>query len=600
MTLVSNAWRDQALDAVETHLTAGYGAEELSADELVRAGLFGDFDRAWRIKSDADLPNLILGTELDFPAVPPRIAVEDGEQWHLRIPHIESNGCVCLFPGQTSADQSNIGEVIDSVVARAVRTIRDGISGVNRGDFLTEVESYWKPDPDQKHSRIFFIGNPAPPSRLVWSASVGRTVLVGDSKRQCIDWLENFHRGAKFRQQIENSLLLHTARGIYPDGYFESSGDLIRYVEIHHPDQLNNLASLVTRSSRHPKVFLAMESGNGTALLAGFLTWKGPIVAPRSAPYIPQTGLMNGFRNGKVSAPALVGKFREGKFSRTPVFRAYPEWIHTRGGAAGIANLVDKSVVLIGAGSLGADVAQLLSNAGLQKLTIVDNDLLSMDNIGRHLLGAREVGMDKSVALRKHLLGQFPHVRINSYTKKWEALLDEDDFPLFKSDLIISLTGEWPSDSRLNIELRARGGPLAIFGWTEPHGLAGHALLVAPRGGCAACGRNAFGEVNHRVTDWPQSQLQPIPACGGFYQPYGAVETGPIKSMIASLAIDCLQNSPKHSELRTWLGNRTQIENLGGKVTDEWLPRLQDPSVLGQTVSKRWPISDQCPQCRET
>ncbi|MES2736624.1 MAG: ThiF family adenylyltransferase [Verrucomicrobiota bacterium] len=601
MTLISSQWREQALEVMATHLSANYGATELNPDDLVRIGLFGDFDRAWRIhvESGENLPQLILATGADFPAVPPRVVIEDAKNWYLRIPHIESDGCVCLFPNQTSSDQSNIGEVIDMVVVRAIQTIKDGISGANREDFVTEVESYWKPDPDQKHPPIFFIGALRPPSRIVYSVSVGRMVLVGDSEQQCTRWLENYYRRAKVRRHIERSLFLYAEAGIYPDSYFRSSGDLLHYMRAHHPNQLQHLASLVTRSNRHPKIFLGIETNNGTALLAGFLTWKGATAVPRASVHIPRPDPMDGFRDGTVSETAFACRFRDGKFSRTPVYRAYPEWVHSRGGGVGMTSLAEKSVVLLGAGSLGSEVAQLLCNAGLKKLTIVDGDVLSMDNIGRHLLGAREVGAKKAEALRKHLLGQFPHARIQSRTMTWETLMQEEEFPLFASDLIISLTGEWPSDSRLNAEVRARGGPLTIFGWTEPHGLAGHALLVAPRGGCATCGRNAFGEVTHRVTDWQQTQLQPIPACGGFYQPYGAVETGPIKSMIASLAIECLQAPPKYSELRSWLGNRIQIENLGGKITDEWLPNFQNPSTLGQIVSRKWPISEQCPQCRE-
>lgn len=601
MNLISRRWREQALEIVGTHVSTAYRATELGPDDLVRTGLNDTFDRAWRIhvESGEDLPQLILATGPDFPAVPPRIVIENAEDWHLKIPHIESNGSICLFPEQTSADQFNINEVTDTVVGRAIQTIRDGISGANRADFISEIESYWKPDPDQKHLPIFFIGALRPPSRIVYSISARGIVLVGDSEQQCTRWLNNYYQGVKVHQRAERSLFLYANAGIYPEFYFHSSGDLIRYVETNHPSHLQNLASLVTRSNRHPKIFLGVETGNGTALLAGFLTWKGAIVVPRARVNTPRSRAMDGFRDGTVSETAFVGRFRDGKFCRTSVFRAYPEWVHSRGGGVGATILAEKSVVLLGAGSLGAEVAQLLCNAGLQTLTIVDGDVLSMDNIGRHLLGAREVATKKAEALRKHLLGQFPHAKIQSRNVTWEILVEKEEFSLFSSDLLISLTGEWPSDSRLNMEVRARGGPLTIFGWTEPHGLAGHALLVAPRGGCVACGRNVFGEVTHRVTDWQHTQLRPIPACGGFYQPYGAIETGPIKSMIASLAIECLQAPPNYSVLRSWLGNRTQIESLGGKITDEWLPNFQNPSVLGQSVTREWPISEHCPQCRE-
>ena len=266
-----------------------------------------------------------------------------------------------------------------------------------------------------------------------------------------------------------------------------------------------------------------------------------------------------------------------------------------------MTSITEKTVCLIGGGSLGSEVAQLLINAGVQKLMIFDPETLSIDNIGRHLLGSREVGRNKAEALRDHLTGQFPHVKITAIPKNWQDFMEEADAQLLlNADLLISLTGEWPSDCQLNSEIRARGLPPLIFGWTEPHGYAGHALYVGIRGGCLACGRDAFGQVLDPVTKWKDDQLQANPACGGFFQPYGAIETGPIKSVIAGMAIDALINKSRDSELRSWLGSRELIEALGGTVNAAWEPFFTDPEILGRIVKKPWTINEQCPLCQET
>jgi hypothetical protein len=264
-----------------------------------------------------------------------------------------------------------------------------------------------------------------------------------------------------------------------------------------------------------------------------------------------------------------------------------------------MTELAQKKVTLIGCGALGSEVAQMLAKAGLQRLALVDGDRLDWDNIGRHLLGARDVGKNKAKALRDHLLGQLPHLEISAQPCSWEQLIEDQPNVFADSDLIISLTGEWASDAALNSLAKTRSRPPVIFGWTEPHGLAGHALLVKARGGCLACGRDEFGQVRHKVTEWSENPLERAPACGGFYEPYGAAETAPIKSMVCSFAIHALLKDLRYSELRTWIGNVSLVEALGGAIADPWRGHVQDENVIGKIVRQKWPSHPKCEQCRE-
>lgn len=253
-------------------------------------------------------------------------------------------------------------------------------------------------------------------------------------------------------------------------------------------------------------------------------------------------------------------------------------------------------MVIIGCGALGAEVAQILANAGVGTLRLIDEDPLTFDNIGRHLLGAAEVGKGKAIALMEHLQRQFPHLDCEAIPGNWEAIAERDAKLLRNHDLIISATGEWSSDSNLNIFAKSAAKPPVLFGWTEPHAVAGHALLVATRGGCFACGRDNTGDVTFRVTDWPGDTLKPTPACGGFYQPYGAAETGAIKSMIASLAIASLLGTVSRSQLRSWIGDLDEIKRLGGTIAEDWRERI-DPRLIGQMHSREWEPNSRCPQC---
>lgn len=66
-------------------------------------------------------------------------------------------------------------------------------------------------------------------------------------------------------------------------------------------------------------------------------------------------------------------------------------------------NLAGKSFVLLGSGSLGSRVAELLAAAGVGQLVVVDPDTLAPRNLRRHLCGIEHLGRFKSEAVADEL-----------------------------------------------------------------------------------------------------------------------------------------------------------------------------------------------------
>ena len=597
--LVSKKWNEMAASRFADYLASRYSATRLGPDDIAAAGFFGDFADAWLLDlpDRSELPPFTIGISPSFPSSLPKIAIAPPSKWFLKIPHIERNGTVCILPEHATVDQSRMEGVIDDIIERAILTVRSGIEGSNRNDFINEIESYWESESDEKVGFLWFIGDPTLPSRKVTLVRQRRFTLIGDSPEQCDRWLRNYYVVRRTNWKFERGLLIVTRSAFYPDQYFHSNGDVFDFLAQQHPVELDQLASLAD-DRRWLPVIIQAPSTNGCAFLGVFLENKSPRKSRGFNGMRIQKPHLHGYRAGHIPTSVFAARFGKDPCRRYVINRAYPEWIHSRGGGGFMEMVSNKSVVVIGAGSLGSEVACMLCKSGLKNLKIVDHEVLSMDNIGRHLLGAKDVGYFKSEAVANYLRAQFPHANITSERNMWQAVAeDEGEGSIFDCDLILSLTGEWSSDSALNMECRARVKPPVIFGWTEPHGHAGHALLVAPRGGCLICGRDAFGEVLNKVTVWPQSQLKAIPACGGFYQPYGAVETAPIKSMISSFALSVIQNPLNTSELRSWLGNRELIEDLGGSINDMWKEYYDDPKMMVRQVRQPWEAQPTCPQC---
>ena len=91
-------------------------------------------------------------------------------------------------------------------------------------------------------------------------------------------------------------------------------------------------------------------------------------------------------------------------------------------GGPGQAALKDASVLVIGAGGLGAPALMYLAAAGVGALGVVDDDLVSLSNLQRQIIHATpDIGRRKtdSAAERVHALN--PHVRFAAHATRINA-----------------------------------------------------------------------------------------------------------------------------------------------------------------------------------
>lgn len=90
-----------------------------------------------------------------------------------------------------------------------------------------------------------------------------------------------------------------------------------------------------------------------------------------------------------------------------------------------------KKYVIIGVGSIGCVIAELLVRSGIWNILIVDGDCLSVGNLARHTLSMKNVGHAKAVGLKNRLEEISCHVRVEAITEYLSAsnlnLLDAYD-----------------------------------------------------------------------------------------------------------------------------------------------------------------------------
>lgn len=112
-------------------------------------------------------------------------------------------------------------------------------------------------------------------------------------------------------------------------------------------------------------------------------------------------------------------------------------------GNEGLEKLKNSSVAVFGIGGVGSFTAEALVRSGVQKLTLIDNDVVSVTNLNRQLIALHStIGQKKTDAAKKRLLDINPKAEIITYDCFYTG--DEIDLSGFDyiADAIDSVTSK--------------------------------------------------------------------------------------------------------------------------------------------------------------
>lgn len=135
-------------------------------------------------------------------------------------------------------------------------------------------------------------------------------------------------------------------------------------------------------------------------------------------------------------------------------------------GGPGQAALRRARVLVVGAGGLGAPVCLYLAAAGVGRITIADDDRVSLSNLQRQVIFcSSDDGRPKAQAARAAMLALNPHVEVTALERRVTAA---DAALIGAHDLVIDGTDTFAARQGLNAACVAAGVPLiagAIAQW---------------------------------------------------------------------------------------------------------------------------------------
>lgn len=217
----------------------------------------------------------------------------------------------------------------------------------------------------------------------------------------------------------------------------------------------------------------------------------------------------------------------------------------------GKTTLAGKNIALIGCGTIGGYLAEMLvkSGAGTRGgvLTLVDPDSLFPQNVGRHRLGFACLFQNKATALRAELKYGAPGAEIRALPVKVQ------EAQLSKLDLLIDATGEEALGHWIAMRFGAAVPQLHV--WIEGAGIAVRGLFKEEKmQACFRCLTSLEQNGRYRSVEGELPVVQAGQGCEGLYVPFPAHVSVQAASLGAEMALDWT-NGVREPSLRTRVVN---------------------------------------------
>jgi hypothetical protein len=480
----------------------------------------------------------------DFPATPAQVYVD--KSLCLALPHVEETGKVCLGAASSARDYGNPIGGIERVVLAFQEFLHHCLDADwVAEEFQREAYSYWLRFCEARSSRP---GAPKTPKR-VW-------VSLGTLGEYEVGTVATYTVGSGTNR---SSLVIgcfgaddpHTLASRH--GY--GGGTLVRGKAIF----LRLPTSQPWTPAVWPLTFAALDE------LTGRLSGKPGVLkevlaaATGNHPsfvFLVQGGLVCGYQLFHAQAKAL------GVPTIEPVLvhRIDPSWALTRGYEANAFEARRRRRVLVlGCGSLGSPLVELLARAGVGNLVLVDSETFEPENCSRHILGMSAAHQSKAAKLATRLNLEIPGANVKGLCAFAGSWVSENVRP-GDFDLVVDCTGDSSVRAMLH-QCRAvsLGNCEVVHAWVEPFCAAAHVVFVV--GADTWPLDDPADELVHAAR-WPEEGMMEVPACGAAFHPYGAADVWQAAGFSAERVLSVIDGSVSESSIWSWVRSSAYFDVL--------------------------------------
>ncbi len=283
--------------------------------------------------------------------------------------------------------------------------------------------------------------------------------------------------------------------------------------------------------------------------------------------------ISRGYRPGHIDNHTLRARIAGGLIDRFEISRLDSKRIHSRVGLD-TQELNKKTVCVIGCGSIGSKVAFNLIREGIDKLILIDDEVLLLENIGRHLCGISNLNKLKVDAVREKIIDHYPDADIICIATTFNQAYNKNSEIINNSDLIISCTADIALERTLNnIFHTSAEFPSVLYTWTEPFGIACHSVMIVQRTkGCYECCLNPTDLHFNReaVISGPEEYIRNEAGCQTSFVPYSSLDVEQASLLATRLSLKWLLGEINHNIGMTYIGDISKAKTLNIKLSESY------------------------------
>jgi hypothetical protein len=536
---------------------------QIASEGLTRLGLQEHSQRRWvgtLMDHQGDKAKIELTLPNTFPDQLPCIRLLDSDKAIPRA-HIERNGVICIAPSTgILLDTARPHRIIAEVLERARKVIFNTDPKWQLTELQREFTAYW-PDDLATHSICAIpkdAGEIAAIEVRPKRHSARKWQLFGKDRRTVEAWTSRI--GWMAGQDLKPAFLIVFNSLFEPPRFSRKVNlrDFMSLIRSHVSSDSWSAFDAWLNANRLPvDLLMAAPSSQGEgSVVFGARLWSAREVVP-------------GFRPGKCPSRMQMHSAANTPINRLAVERLDAEFLIQRGG--GRPELLPQKAMLLGCGAVGSHVAVGLAAAGIGTLCLVDKEQLSSENVHRHVLGMKHVGVNKAEGLAEYIAGRFPHVVIEPDQRDILTILSQPRGIPDGCNLVVVALGDETLERRVNMTLGLTVRRVHV--WLEPLGLGGHVLVTGfPEvQGCYECLYKEDGDhglVNMAGLSAPgQTFHRSMEGCAGTYSPYGCVDAEQAAVEAVRAAIAVLLGEVATPYLQSWVVSKRGILAAGGQLS---------------------------------
>ena len=510
--------------------------------------------------SDVDV---FMAFPREFPYVMPWMIVPDSRFCYL--PHISvKTRKLCLYEDGVVYDTTNIYGLIKDNIVKTRRWIELYSNQDNTEEYAKEIDSYWTEKYEYE------------------TELEPHWIYLGDIPEHTCE-LRGFTYHVDYIAKDDKYFDQYIVCGL------DESEDILRNIKIGY--KASKIPVLFIKSLRIPatppysltgsKLQECIVEKEDKIACKRFLqkNHKGHILFPLGLEYmmggvtVPNLNLYRkGYRPGTLKAIDVLTKLEyKNKYLVRIKSNIYDEKRMANRTAGEL--MKQHKYLIIGLGSVGSNLCYYLNGYNNASFALIDPESLTIDNLGRHLLGFNYVDQRKAHAVAEFLTHYRPDRKVTPIDKQIEEIPSEK---INEASSIFLCTGDimsekWFLDKVLTKEIKI---PSFII-WLEPYGVSGLMIYVNP-GEEVTIKRlrtaldDSFLEfclIDKSEYEEGEKLTHRDAGCNGQYALYSANDVTLFLSGIFP-HIDRLINKPEETQIYQWVGNLEIAKQKGIKLVE--------------------------------